>query len=418
MRIAVIGSGISGLACAWWLSRNHEAHLFEKDDRLGGHTHTHTIETSLGPKQIDSGFIVHNEKTYPNLIRLFAELGVVREDSNMSWGVTGDETRIEYSSRGLGGFFASRRRLFAPGQWQLLRDIVRFNREASSLLHEGEAERMTLGDFVEERGYSRIFRDYYLFPTVAAIWSTAPGKVLEFPAATLIRFFENHGLLALNAHPQWKVLKGGSSVYIGKLIAPLGANIHKGKAVVRVTREPGGVAVKCDGEQSQSFDQVVLATHGPQALRMLADASSHEREILEPFGVSNNEAILHTDLSVLPKRKAAWASWNYRIPAEHGAPATLTYDMNRLESLGTPERYLVTLNSADRLDPRKILRRMNYQHPLFTLSAVRAQSRWAEISGVDRVHFCGAYWRNGFHEDGYWSALRVVQALGVPCEIL
>jgi predicted NAD/FAD-binding protein len=418
MRVAVIGSGISGLSCSWWLSRKHEVHLFERESRLGGHTHTHTIETSLGPRQIDTGFIVHNEKTYPNLIRLFADLGIEREDSNMSWGVTGDRDGVEYSSRGLGGFFASRRRVFAPRQWQLLRDIVRFNGEASRLLREGKADSMMLGVFIEERGYSQIFRDYYLYPTVAAIWSTSPQKVLEFPAATLIRFFENHGLLTLNGHPQWKVLKGGSSVYIEKLIAPLQGRVHSGKAVVSVTRVDGGVEVKREGEPSQIFDQVVMASHAPQTLAMLADASPLEREVLESFRVSNNEAVLHTDVSILPKRKAAWASWNYRIAAERGAPATLTYDMNRLQNLDTQERYLVTLNSTDRLNPGKILRRMNYQHPLYTLDAIRAQARWAEISGVKRVHFCGAYWQNGFHEDGYRSALRVAKSLGVECEIL
>lgn len=417
MRVAVIGSGISGLSAAWLLSRKHEVHLFEKDSRLGGHTHTHTIDTSLGPRQIDTGFIVHNDKTYPNLIRLFEELGLVREDSEMSWGVTGDRTGIEYSSLGLSGFFASRRRIFAPSQWLLLRDILRFNREAADLLRSGRAERLTLGEFVEERGYSQIFRDYYLYPTVAAIWSTSPGKVLEFPAATLVRFFENHGLLTVNGHPQWKVLRGGSSVYVEKLIQPLGPNVHKGKAVVSVRRDSKRVMLKVDGEEELRFDQVVIAAHGPQALGMLSDASTLEREVLEAFRVSNNEAVLHTDVSVLPKRKAAWASWNYRIPEERGAPATLTYDMNRLQNLECTERYLVTLNSTERLDAGKILRRMNYQHPLYTLAAIRGQARWAEISGVNGVHFCGAYWFNGFHEDGYRSALRVAQSLGAECEI-
>ena len=417
MRVAVIGSGISGLSAAWLLSRKYEVHLFEKDSRLGGHTHTHTVETSLGPQQIDTGFIVHNDKTYPNLIRLFDELGLVREDSEMSWGVTGDRNGIEYSSRGLGGFFASRRRVFVPSQWKLLGDILRFNREAAELSHSGRAEGLTLGEFVEERAYSQIFRDYYLYPTVAAIWSASPQKVLEFPAATLIRFFENHGLLTVKGHPQWRVLRGGSSVYIDQLIQPLGGNVHRDKAVLRVRRDGGNVLVKVEGEEESRFDQVVIASHGPQALEMLSDASGLEREVLASFEVSNNEAVLHTDQSVLPKRQAAWASWNYRIAEERGAPATLTYDMNRLQNLKSAERYLLTLNSTDRLDAGKILRRMNYQHPLYTLAAIRSQMRWAEISGVHGVHFCGAYWFNGFHEDGYKSALRVAQSLGVECEI-
>jgi predicted NAD/FAD-binding protein len=418
MRVAVIGSGISGLGAAWLLSRRHEVHLFEKDSRLGGHTHTHTIETSRGPRQIDSGFIVHNDRTYPNFIALLKELGIEREDSNMSWGVTCERSGIEYSSRGPSGFFASRRRLLAPGHWRLLSDILRFNREAPALLATGKADSMMLGVFVEERGYSKLFRDYYLYPTVAAIWSTSPRRVLEFPAATLIRFFQNHGLLAVSGHPQWKVLSGGSSVYIPKLIQPLENRVFTNSAVRAVARANGHVLVKLDNQDPLVFDRVVFATHAPQTLALLQDPTPTERDVLTAFRTSSNEAVLHTDASLLPKRPAAWASWNYRILADKAAPATLTYDMNRLQNLDTPERYLVTLNSTDRISPGKILRRMSYQHPLYTLDAIRAQQRWSEISGLDRIHYCGAYWGYGFHEDGYRSALRVAQQLEVPCQIL
>ncbi len=418
MRVAVIGSGISGLSAAWWLSRKHEVHLFEKANRLGGHTHSHSIDTSAGPKQIDTGFIVHNDRTYPNLIRLFATLGLETQNSEMSWGVTGRRGTIEYASNGLAGFFATPTRIFSPEHWRLLTDILRFNREALQLLNDGRSEDTTLGAFLEAQRYSTVFRDFYLYPTVAAIWSTAPARVLEFPAATLIRFFNNHGLLSVNRHPQWKVLTGGSSVYIDKLIQPLGCNVYLGKAVVSVQKNSEGVQVRRDGEDALHFDAVVIAAHGPQALAMIDTPTPQEREILDAFRVSDNEAVLHTDTSILPKRQAAWASWNYRVAEEPGALATLTYDMNRLQNLGTRERYLVTLNSTDRLDPKTILRRMNYEHPLFTRDAVRAQCRWSEISGASGIHFCGAYWRNGFHEDGYWSALRVARALGVECEIL
>lgn len=417
MRIAVIGSGISGLGAAWLLSRKHEVHLFEKEERLGGHTHTHRVETSRGERMIDTGFIVHNDRTYPNLIAMLEEVGIAREDSDMSWGVTGAGGRMEYSSRGLNGFFAARGRVVSPEHWGMLRDILRFNREASALLAAGKAEEQTLGEFVERQGYGRAFRDYYLYPTVAAIWSTAPGRVLEFPAATLVRFFENHGLLTVNGHPQWKVLRGGSSVYIEPLRRPLGERVYGGKAVVEVKREPTGVTVRREGEEAQGFDAVVMAAHGPQTLGMLAAPTAMEREVLGAFQVTQNEAVLHTDERILPRRRAAWASWNYRIPEEGNAPATLTYDMNRLQNLDTPERYLVTLNSTERIAPEKVLRRLRYQHPLYTLEAVKAQGRWGEISGVDRIHYCGAYWFNGFHEDGYRSALRVARALGVECEI-
>ena len=418
MRVAVIGSGISGLGAAWWLSRRHEVHLFEKEGRLGGHTHTHRIETSAGPRAIDTGFIVHNDRTYPNLIRLFGELGIERRDSEMSWGVTSEGGGLEYSSRGLGGFFARRRSVADPAQWRLLRDILRFNREAAGLLRAGEAGNKTLGEFVEERGYSAVFRDGYLYPTVAAIWSTAPGRVLEFPAAALIRFFENHGLLTVGGHPQWKVLKGGSSVYIDKLVAPLGDRVYRGRPVGRVRRVAGGVELKREGEEAARFDAVVMAAHGPDALALIEDPYSEEREVLGAFAVSLNEAVLHTDERILPRRRAAWASWNYRIPLERGAPATLTYDMNRLEKLDCAERYLVTLNSTEKIDGGKVLRKLSYQHPLYTLAAIRAQQQWASISGREGIHYCGAYWFNGFHEDGYRSALRVVRAMGVECEMI
>lgn len=417
MRIAVIGSGISGLSAAWLLSRRHEVHLFERDSRLGGHTHTHSIQTSQGPLPIDTGFIVHNDKTYPNFIRLLSELGIERLDSEMSWGVTTPGRRLEYSSRGLGGFFAQPAATLRWSHWQMLRDILRFNREAAALAAQGKADSMMLGPFIEQRGFGQHFRDYYLYPTVAAIWSTSPRKVLEFPAATLIRFFENHGLLTINGHPQWKVLRGGSSVYIPKLIQPLGSRVHTGAQVLSLRRNAdSGVMLKIDGQEEILFDQAVLATHGPQALALLSDATPQERDVLSAFQTSSNEAVLHTDESILPSRPGARASWNYRVPDDRQAPATLTYDMNRLQRLNTPERYLVTLNSTSLIDPSRILRRLQYQHPLYTLAAIRAQSRWAEISGRHSVHFCGAYWGYGFHEDGYKSALAVAQTLGIPCK--
>ncbi len=419
MRIAVIGSGISGLAAGYLLGREHEVHLFEKEARLGGHTHTHSIPTSQGLLPIDTGFIVHNDRTYPNLIRLFAELGIERLDSEMSWGVTNANASFEYSSRGLNGFFAMPSCALRWSHWRLLRDILRFNREASALAATSEAESMMLGPFIEQRGFGQAFREYYLYPTVAAIWSTSPRKVLEFPAATLIRFFQNHGLLAVTGHPQWKVLRGGSSVYIDRLTRPYAARVHTQAPLRSLRRCPtGGVLLKIEGQEELRFDQAILATHAPQALAALSDATPQEREILSAFQTSSNEAVLHTDESLLPRRHAARASWNYRVQADKGAPATLTYDMNRLQRLPTRERYLVTLNSTDLIDPSRILRRLHYQHPLYTLAAIRAQSRWAEISGQTNVHFCGAYWGYGFHEDGYKSALRVAQSMGAPCQIL
>ncbi|GAB4357398.1 MAG: FAD-dependent oxidoreductase [Bryobacter sp.] len=400
------------------MSFRHEVSLFEKVERLGGHTHTHRIATSAGLLPIDSGFIVHNDRTYPNLIRLFAELGLERLESEMSWGVTTSGYGFEYSSNGLSGFFAQRRNLVNPQHWKLLADIVRFNREALALADSGKADSMMLGPFLEQRGYGEAFLNKYLYPTVAAIWSTAPRRVLEFPALTLIRFFDNHGLLTLQGHPTWKVLRGGSSVYIEKLIQPLGSRVYTNAAITGLRRlDDGRVALQPMGQSEIIFDRVVIACHGPQALALLSDASAQEREILAAFQTSTNQAILHTDERLLPRREAARASWNYLLSSDPQSPAMLTYDMNRLQRLPTRERYLVSLNAKSRIDPALILREMEYQHPLYTLAAIRAQGRWEEISGTRGVYFCGAYWRYGFHEDGYWSALRVARQLGVPCEI-
>jgi predicted NAD/FAD-binding protein len=417
MRIAVIGSGISGLAAAYWLSQRYEVSLFEKNSRLGGHTHTHAISTSAGILPVDTGFIVHNDRTYPNFIRLLDRLGIERENSDMSWGVTAGDGGFEYSSNGLAGFFAQPSNLANLRHWGLLRDILRFNREALALANSGKADSMMLGPFLEQRGFGEFFLHRYLYPTVAAIWSTSPRQVLEFPALTLIQFFDNHGLLTIKGHPQWKVLRGGSSVYIDKLIHPLGNRVYTNAGVLSVRRCAQGVELLTPGQEPVTFDHAVIATHAPQAYAMLDEPHPQAAEVLSAFRTSTNEAVLHTDENLLPRRAAARASWNYLLQKDPQAPATLTYDMNRLQNLPTPERYLVTLNAKHLIDPAKILREMHYQHPLYTLAAIRAQSRWEEISGLDRIHYCGAYWRYGFHEDGYWSALRVARALGVECEI-
>lgn len=411
LRIAVIGSGISGMAAAYFLSRRHEVHLYERDDRIGGHTHTHRIATSAGPRAIDTGFIVHNDRTYPNFVRLMRELGVERRESNMSFGVSCRATGLEYSSRGFAGFFARKRNVFRPRHWQLLAEIVRFNREAIEALSDPRGPDLTLVEFLNERRYTEDFRRFYLYPMTAAVWSSSLEAVDDFPAATLVRFFDNHGLLGLDTHPQWYVLDGGSAAYIAPLTAPYRERVHLGARIARVERRADGPHLVHGDGREERFDEVVLACHAPQALALLGDASDAERAVLGALTVSHSRALLHTDERVLPQRKSAWASWNYHLGTGHRA-TTLTYDMSRLQSLGTPETYCVTLNDVDAIDRARVLVDVRYQHPLFTLAAVRAQERWAEISGRDHTHYCGAYWLYGFHEDGLRSALRVARALG------
>ena len=415
MRIAVIGSGISGLAAANYLSRKHEVSVFENDTRLGGHTHTVTVESSRGPLAVDTGFIVHNDRTYPNLVRLLAELGVETQPSDMSFGVACRHTGFEYSSRGINGFFAQRRNLVRPSQYSLLREILRFNREAPGLLESPSAAKLTLGDVIEQGAYSSLFTERYLFPMASAVWSMSTAAIRSFPALTLLRFFDNHGMLGINTHPRWKVVRGGSHSYIGPLTAPYRDRIYTGVTLQSVARCDSEVTLQFQDRPPLAFDQIVFACHGNQTLPLLESPSDAEREVLGNFKTSRNEVCLHTDSSLLPVRRQARASWNYHLSRDPGAGATLTYHMNRLQSLDVREDYCVTMNASDAINPGKILRRMVYYHPTYTQEAVRAQARWKEISGVNRTHYCGAYWAYGFHEDGLCSALRVARILGVEC---
>ncbi len=412
-RVAVVGAGISGLVAAWLLSRRYEVHLFESDDRLGGHTHTVHVEGAEGPLALDTGFLVHNRRTYPNLVRLFEELGVATKDSDMSFSVADPQTGLEYSSRGVRGFFAQRGNWVRPGHYRLLTEIVRFNREAPALLEAPGGDTLTLAEFLAERRFDGDFARHYLLPMAAAIWSTPLGAVSRFPATTFVRFFQNHGLLSVSGQPTWRVVEGGSDRYIPKLTAPLGDRVHTATPVERITRGPDGVTLACANRPSAVFDEVVLACHGDQALRLLGDPSPVEQDVMGEFQTSANEAWLHTDASWLPTTPWAHASWNYRLSAHAGAPPMVTYDLNRLQGLATATRYCVTLNPDTPLSEGTVLGRYHYRHPLYTTAAVRAQERWAVVSGVNRTHFCGAYWGNGFHEDGLNSARRVAATLGV-----
>ncbi len=413
-KIAVIGAGIAGLSAAYYLSRKYEVALFEKEARLGGHTHTIEVDSSLGKLPVDTGFIVHNERTYPNLINLLAELGVETRFSDMSFSVIHKRTNFEYSSRGTNGFFAQRKNLLNAKHYGLLKEILRFNREAPRLLDQPDNENITLGEFIETKRFGKRFSQFYLYPMASAVWSTPLEKILDFPAATLIRFFANHGMLGLNTHPRWKVINGGSHAYIKPLTVPFKERIFTGQNLLAVERSEAGVKL-IFADKACWFDEVVFACHGNQILPLLARPTDTEREVLKNFQSNRNETVLHTDAKFLPRNKNAQASWNYHVTEDSRASTTLTYHMNRLQQLPTKEDYCVTLNANGELDRSTVIRNLVYYHPLFTRAALRAQQRWAEISGQHRTHFCGAYWFYGFHEDGLNSALRVARALDIEC---
>jgi predicted NAD/FAD-binding protein len=415
MRIAVIGSGISGMAAAYYLSRKHDVWLFEREPRLGGHTHTIEVETSRGPLPVDTGFIVHNDRTYPNLIRLFAELGMETQPSDMSFSVSCPKTGFEFSSRGANGFFAQRSNLLRTGHYQLFFEILRFNREAPRLLDGPEGLSFTLRDFLDTRRFTHHFRERYLYPMASAVWSTSLERMGDFPAATLVRFFHNHGMLGVRTHPQWKAIRGGSHRYIDPLTRPYRERVVAGADIRAVRRSEAGVELEFASRPAMNFDEVVFACNGPRTLALLESPTPAEREILHNFRVSHNPTWLHTDASLLPRRQNARASWNYHLNGNGHAGVAVTYHMNRLQSLPAGEDYCVTLNPNGEIDESRVLRKLVYEHPLYTLDAVRAQARWTEISGRNRTHFCGAYWFYGFHEDGLNSALRVARALGVAC---
>jgi len=412
-RIAVVGSGISGLSAAYYLSRRHEVHVFERDNRLGGHTHTVLAESATGPVPVDTGFIVHNDRTYPNFCRLMAELGVETQPSDMSFAVTEPGGAFEYSSRGLSGFFAQKSNWSSVKHYILLREILRFNREAPKILNDPEAEEMTLGEFLDEGGYSPVFVDRYLIPMAGAVWSMAPEVMPMFPARTLVRFMQNHGMLGINTHPRWKVIRGGSHSYIAPLTARFRNRITAEASIASIERSDLGVTLQFRDRPARQFDEVVFACHGDQILPLLGQPTDTERNVLSSFTTSRNETCLHTDSALLPRRAAARASWNYLLG--DSGKVTVTYHMNRLQSLRTAEDYCVTLNANTAVDPGRVLRKMVYEHPLFTKAAIRAQDRWPEISGKNHTHYCGAYWFYGFHEDGVRSGMRVAEALGVSC---
>ncbi|MBP5949634.1 NAD(P)/FAD-dependent oxidoreductase [Pseudomonas sp. P42] len=412
MKIAIIGSGIAGLTCAHLLNRRHDVTVFEAGDWVGGHTHTVQVSVEGRQYDVDTGFIVFNDWTYPNFIRLLGQLGVSFKPTEMSFSVNDPDSGLEYNGNNLNSLFAQRRNLLSPGFWGMLRDILRFNKEAQRDLNELRIDAdMTLDDYLKAGGYGERFILHYIVPMGAAIWSMPMAEMLNFPLQFFVRFFKNHGLLSVSDRPQWQVIEGGSSAYIAPLTAAFKDRIRLNCPVKRVDRDEHGVVIHSPAG-IEHFDKVVFACHSDQALQILASPSEAERAILGALPYADNEVVLHTDTQLLPTRKLAWASWNYRLSGAGHTHAAVTYDMNILQGIESDTTFCVSLNQSAGINPNKVLARFTYAHPQFSLAAVAAQNRWAELDGIQHTHYCGAYWANGFHEDGVVSALRVAAAFG------
>jgi predicted NAD/FAD-binding protein len=409
MRIAIIGAGISGLVAAHLLHREHNVSVFEAGDWIGGHTHTVRVDAAEGSCDVDTGFIVMNDRNYPNFERLLAKLGVPTQASNMSFSVS-DGHDFEYSSTSLAGLFANPRHLTSPRFLRMLADVRRFQREARELL-SSEGEGPSLRDYLEQRAYSREFVERLIVPQAAAVWSADPRQMWTFPARFLAQFFYHHGMLSLTNRPNWRTIVGGSHRYVERLTRPFSDRVLLCHPVTKISRVADHVEVTVRGREPERFDRAVIATHSDQALAMLSDPSDREREILGAIPYQGNEVVLHTDRRLLPRRRRAWASWNYHLDA-HGTSSSVTYHMNRLQRLSVPQELCVTLNRTGQIDPERVLGRWHYDHPVFTAAGVTAQRRRAEIDGVNRIHYCGAYWGWGFHEDGVVSAMKTCTPLG------
>ncbi|ROV58861.1 NAD(P)/FAD-dependent oxidoreductase [Vibrio ponticus] len=417
MKIAIVGTGISGLTCGYYLHKQHDITLFEANDYIGGHTATIDVELEGNSYAVDTGFIVYNDRTYPNFIRMMNEVGVEGLATQMSFSVSNKTNGLEYNGHTISTLFAQKRNWLNPKFYKFILEILRFNKLVRERAQQDQLsaseEDKTLGEFLTEHSFSDYFSDNYILPMGAAIWSSTLADMRAFPLGFFARFFLNHGLLDVVNRPQWYVIKGGSKQYIPALTQGFADRIQLNSPVERVTRDASGVNITVNG-QTQRFDQVIFACHSDQALALLGDASFDEQKVLAPLAYQSNEVVLHTDTSLLPQREAAWAAWNYRLigsDSDQLAPPTLTYNMNILQHIDSPETFCVSLNSADLIAKDKILRTFNYSHPVFNTDSMAAQQQRELINGKQSTWFCGAYWYNGFHEDGVRSALDVVEAL-------
>ena len=407
MKIAVIGTGIAGNVAAWKLCQQHEVTVYEANDYAGGHTHTHDISLDGHDYVIDTGFIVFNYWTYPEFTKLLEHLDIPVQSTNMSFSVKHEISGLEYNGNTLNSLFAQRRNLLRPSFIRMVREILRFNKQAYTSLDSEDAE-LPLSEYLKKHRYGQEFIDHYIVPMGSAIWSTDPAVMQQFPARLFIRFFHNHGLLSVTDRPQWYVIKNGSRSYLDALTRDFSSNIRLNTAVRQIERHPTHVDILTDEHARESYDAVFVAAHCDEALNMLAAPTAAEKQVLGAIPYQSNEAVLHVDSSILPKRKLAWAAWNYHILDKDQQRVALTYDMNILQNIDSEKTFCVTLNNTGMIDESKIIKRMQYTHPLYTPESVAAQQRHEEINGTMRTWYCGAYWGNGFHEDGVVSALRAV----------
>lgn len=409
-KIAVIGGGISGMVSAWMLHKRHEVTLFQNQDYLGGHTHTHEFQADGQVWPVDSGFIVYNNKTYPNFIRLLQRLGVEGRATTMSFSVMSESDNLEYNGTSINALFAQRRNIISPRFWRMIKGIIAFNAACKEIVSLPATDE-TLGSFLKRHQFPAELGTYYIKPMTAAVWSAGTRCVEDMPIHFIARFFENHGFLNINDRPQWYTVKGGSRSYALKIAEALGSVIRMNSEVVSVTRANGKPEVKVSGHESQSFDHVILACHSDEALGLLNDATDAEKAILGDIPYVTNDIVIHTDVRMMPKRKLAWAAWNYNLFDADSDDVAVTYNMNILQGHTCPTQFMVSLNCKKHINPSKILKNLTYRHPVYTTKTIAAQARHSEISGVNGTHFCGAYWANGFHEDGVVSALRVVNMI-------
>ncbi len=411
MKIAIVGAGVSGLVAAYLLHPEHELTVYEAAAGAGGHTNTIRVDNGAETLHIDTGFIVFNDRNYPSFERLLDRLGVASQPSDMSFSVSDASGRLEYCSTSLNGLFAVRRHLATPSFLRMVLEVPRFQRACRALLC-AQPPGPSLTAWLAQQRFSSEFIERLIIPQASAVWSADPQQMWSLPARFLAEFFDNHGMLSLRTRPKWKVVRGGSARYVEELTRPLAARIRLSTPVEAVSRYADGVTVAVRGQRPERFDHVVIATHSDQALALLSDPSPAEREILGAIPYQPNEAVLHTDTRMLPRRRRAWASWNYHLLADQHGRAAVTYHMNRLQSLRSRRQFCVTLNRTASIDPRSVIATIAYAHPVFTAAGVAAQQRVGEISGVNRTHFCGAYWGWGFHEDGVRSAVRVSRSFG------
>lgn len=407
MKIAIVGSGISGNSLAYTLSKNHNITLFEKNNRLGGHSHTHEIISQGNKINVDTGFIVFNKRTYPLFTKLLDELNVKYEKSNMSFSVFSKERKFEYNGTTLNSMFSQRKNILNYKFIKMIYEIIKFNRVALSLL--SLKTEISLETFLKQNNFSDYFCKNYILPMGSAIWSSNINSMLKFPAVLFIRFFNNHGMLNINDRPQWLTISNGSKEYVDKLTASIKKNIRLNCPVRKVTRNKDSVSI-VHSNGTEKFDYIFFTCHSNEALKIISDPSVKEKKILSSIPYSKNEVTLHTDESIMPKNKLTWAAWNYNIDNANDKPIALTYNMNILQNLITQETIMVTLNDSGNINPNNILKKITYEHPLFSLESVEAQKNYKSISGVNRTGYAGAYWGNGFHEDGVRSAFNAIKS--------